>query len=43
MIKLNSEQYYNQEKNMVYMYRNAFAIDKEINFSALLLELMGGE
>jgi len=26
-----------------YMYRNAFAIDKEINFSALLLELMGAE
>ena len=26
-----------------YMYRNAFAVDKEINFSALLLELMGAE
>lgn len=26
-----------------YMYRNAFVIDKEINFSALLLELMGDE
>lgn len=26
-----------------YAYRNAFVIDKEINFSALLLELMGAE
>jgi DNA polymerase III delta prime subunit len=26
-----------------YMYRNAFVIDKEINFSACLLEIMGAE
>jgi len=26
-----------------YMHRNAFVIDKEINFSALILELMGAE